>query len=334
MMHKNYDYFLTIAKMGSLTKAAEALYITQSSLSKYLSRLEESLNIQLFDRSRSPLVLTYAGRLYLDYVNSVLALDSSLQERFDEIRSDDRGEITFGITSWRSSIMLPTLLPLFRKRHPHIRVNVLEGRSYTFESAMLNNQVDFCLMSVPSNFSMATKYESLGMEKIYLAGNRSHPAVEKALSGPAGPDGIHRFDPQWLNGESFINLKPGQVLCRVNQQFLARYDLHPRELWSTENTVTAMNLVDHTPCFTTVPALCTRMDYLPPNMVLMELGDPPLEWEMAIVYPKHTRITRIMRLFIDTVKELYHNDPLVRRQYSERISAEMGLGEEPHERKC
>ena len=52
MIHNNYDYFLTIVKMGSLTKAAEALYITQSSLSKYLSRLEESLNIQLFDRSR------------------------------------------------------------------------------------------------------------------------------------------------------------------------------------------------------------------------------------------------------------------------------------------
>ncbi len=316
MMHKNYDYFLTIAKMGSLTKAADALYITQSSLSKYLSRLEESLNIQLFDRSRSPLVLTYAGRLYLDYVNAVLAMDNRLQEKFDEIRSDDRGEITFGITSWRSSIMLPTLLPVFRKRHPHIRVNVQEGRSYTFESAMLNNQVDFCLMAVPSHFNFAITYESLGMEHLYLAGNRSHPMVQKALDGPPNPGGMHRFEPAWLNGERFINLKPGQVLCRVNQHFMAQHDLHLRDIWSTENADTAMNLVNNTLCFTTVPALCERMDHLPPNLVLMELGDPPLEWEMAIVYPKNARVTRIMRLFIDTVKELYHNDPLVRAQYS------------------
>ena len=61
MIYRNYDYFLTIVKTGSLTKAAEILYITQPSLSKYLSRLEENLNIQLFDRSRSPLTLTYAG---------------------------------------------------------------------------------------------------------------------------------------------------------------------------------------------------------------------------------------------------------------------------------
>ncbi len=325
MIHKNYDYFLTIVKMGSLTKAAEALYITQSSLSKYLSRLEESLNIQLFDRSRSPLVLTYAGRLYLEYVNRILALDSDLQEQFDEIRRDDHGEITFGITSWRSSIMLPTLLPLFRKRYPHIHVNVLEGRSYTFESAMLNHQVDFCLMSVPSNFSLATTYESLGMEKIYLVGNRSHPAVIRSLEESPSPGGMHRFQPQWLNGESFINLKPGQVLCRVNQHFLAQYDLHPKEIWSTENTVTAINLVNKTTSFTTVPALCTKMDYLPENLVLMELGNPPLEWEMAIVYPKNAKITRIMRLFIDTVKELYHNDPLIRKQYRVLNSSNMKL---------
>lgn len=60
-MNKNYDYFLTIVKMGNLTRAADALYITQSSLSKYLSRLEADLNIQLFDRSSSPMVLTYCS---------------------------------------------------------------------------------------------------------------------------------------------------------------------------------------------------------------------------------------------------------------------------------
>ena len=98
-MNKNYDYFLTIVKMGNLTRAADALYITQSSLSKYLSRLEADLNIQLFDRSSSPMVLTYAGHLYLEYVNRLLAMDSRLQAEFDEVRSETRGETTFGITS-------------------------------------------------------------------------------------------------------------------------------------------------------------------------------------------------------------------------------------------
>lgn len=108
-------------------------------------------------------------------------MDSRLQAEFDEVRSETRGETTFGITSWRSSIMLPTLLPVLHDRYPHIRVNVSEGRSYTFESAMLNGQVDFCLVPYPAHFNMATTHEDMGREKLYLAGNRSHPAVQKAL---------------------------------------------------------------------------------------------------------------------------------------------------------
>lgn len=308
MIYKNYEYFLTIAQMGSLTKAAEALYVTQPSLSKYLSRLEESLDVQLFDRTHSPLILTHAGKLYFDYINNVVALNQRLHDDFDEIRHDERGEITVGITTWRSSIMLPTLLPLFRERHPHIKVNVLEGRSYTFESAMLNNQVDFCLMTVPSNFSFATTYESLGMEKIYLAGNRHHPLVQEALKNPKNPSGMPRFDIARLEGERFINLKPGQVLCRVNQQLLDHHNVHPKEIWSTENSITCLNMVNCTDYFATIPALCTKMDFLPPNLVLFEIGTPPLEWEVAIVYPKNAHITNIMRLFIDTIKKLYRYD--------------------------
>ncbi len=308
MIYKNYEYFLTIAQMGSLTKAAEALYVTQPSLSKYLSRLEESLDVQLFDRTHSPLILTHAGKLYFDYINNVVALNRRLHDAFDEIRRDERGEITVGITTWRSSIMLPTLLPLFRARYPHIKVNVLEGRSFTFESAMLNNQVDFCLMTVPSNFSFATTYESLGMEKIYLVGNRKHPLVQQALKNPANPGGMPRFDVARLEGERFINLKPGQVLCRVNQQMFAQHNAQLKEIWSTENSVTALNLVNCTDYFTTIPALCRKMDFLPPNLVLFEIGNPPLEWEVAIVYPKNAHITNIMRLFIDTIKELYRYD--------------------------
>lgn len=60
----------------------------------------------------------------------------------------------------------------------------------------------------------------------------------------------------------------------------------------------------------------------------MELGDPPLDWGKAIVYPKQTRITRIMRIVIDLVKEFYHNDPQVRQQYREKNLAEWRAGQE------
>ena len=57
MVLHNYEYFVAIVDEGSLTKAAEHLYVSQPSLSQYLKRLEANLGVELFDRSASPLRL-------------------------------------------------------------------------------------------------------------------------------------------------------------------------------------------------------------------------------------------------------------------------------------
>ena len=67
MKFNEFEYFLTIAELGSLSKAAEKLYVSQPSLTQYINRLEDNLGIKLFDRSKSPINLTPAGELYLKY---------------------------------------------------------------------------------------------------------------------------------------------------------------------------------------------------------------------------------------------------------------------------
>ena len=86
MFFKNYQYFLAIVEYGGLTRAAEALYISQPSLSKYLSRLEANLGVELFDHSASPLKLTYAGERYYDYVKRLQLMEQRLTREFEDIR--------------------------------------------------------------------------------------------------------------------------------------------------------------------------------------------------------------------------------------------------------
>ena len=68
MFVKNPDYFLTIIKERSISKAAERLYLSQPYLSQYLAKLENSLGVVLLDRSHSPLRLTPAGELFHAYL--------------------------------------------------------------------------------------------------------------------------------------------------------------------------------------------------------------------------------------------------------------------------
>lgn len=92
MVFKNFEYFIAIAEEGSISKAAERLYISQPSLSKYLKRLEENFGEELFCRESYPLKLTKAGELYLSYVKELTKKETRLLEELSYLRNSEAGE--------------------------------------------------------------------------------------------------------------------------------------------------------------------------------------------------------------------------------------------------
>ena len=74
MLLSNFESFLTIAEMKSITKAAQKLYMSQPSLSQYLSKLENEIGLRLFERKNNKMELTCAGKKYLDYVNKFVEM--------------------------------------------------------------------------------------------------------------------------------------------------------------------------------------------------------------------------------------------------------------------
>ena len=302
---KNYEYFLSIVKYGNISRAAEALYVTQPTLSKYLHHLEDDLGIQLIDRSCVPLKLTDAGQCYYEYVMKALQMNQRLEDRFQEIQGNLRGTVTVGMSTWRGSIFLPAILPAFREKYPHIRVNLVEGISYTFEKAMLSNQVDFCLLTVPSHFSFSTTYEILGKEKIYLVGNREHPLVQRAMKGPVGANGMRKFNVKWLDRQQFVSLQNGQILKQHMDQIFSKYNVTPNEFMATENISTALNLVNCLPCFTMAPSLLRYMNNPPPNLELFEIGTPAWDWKIGMVHRKGAYLSRIVRRFMAEIRDFY-----------------------------
>jgi len=90
-------YILTIAKKENMTKAAEELFVSQSTLSQYLSKLESELGTPLFYRSKGRLTLTPAGSLYIEAAEKVMSIKNVLYQNIQNI--ENRGHITVGVTS-------------------------------------------------------------------------------------------------------------------------------------------------------------------------------------------------------------------------------------------
>ena len=108
-------YVNQIAECGSMTKAAAALFITQPALSNYISKLEEELGVRLFDRSVTPLRLTYAGERYLAYTRRILMQVGDLEREMRDISRNQRGRIRLGFPGERMICMLPVFCLPFRK---------------------------------------------------------------------------------------------------------------------------------------------------------------------------------------------------------------------------
>ena len=122
MFLKNPEYFLTIVKERSISKAADRLTLSQPYLSQYLAKLEHSLGVVLLDRSRSPLSLTPAGEVFHAYLERQGYLDRQLVSDLRDLKDKKRPVLHIGVSPWRGSTLLPDVLPLFAKDYPDVQV--------------------------------------------------------------------------------------------------------------------------------------------------------------------------------------------------------------------
>ena len=126
IVNKNPEYFLTIAKEGNISKAADILYVSQSYLSQYISKLESSFDVKLFDRSKTPIELTEAGKIYFNYLQANNQLYSKLTSDFDALNQERANTLNLGIAPWRGSTMLPDILPLFIEKNKNVQIYLHE----------------------------------------------------------------------------------------------------------------------------------------------------------------------------------------------------------------
>src|SRR5437867_11117058 len=121
MTFRQFTAFATIAKHMNITRAAQALHISQPSLSKHLKLLEEDYRIRLFSRNGKGIQLTRDGTEFLTQIDPILAQLKNIEARYLNVsREQQAGPLRVGGTYGPSSNILPSLLAVYRKNHPKV----------------------------------------------------------------------------------------------------------------------------------------------------------------------------------------------------------------------
>ena len=173
------EVFLAVAQERSFSRAAESLHRTQPAVSQAIRRLESELGESLFDRSSKDGTLTAAGRVLLDFSQQMLNLRHHAQSAIRELRDLQRGKLSLGANEYTVNSLLP-LIPVFRARHPHIKIEIKRSLASRIPGEIIGRDVEIGVISFKPN-DTALKSISVGVDELALVVSPNHPLAQKQI---------------------------------------------------------------------------------------------------------------------------------------------------------
>ena len=217
---RQLQYVLTVAEERSFSKAAKKLFIAQPSLSQYIQNLEQQLGVELFDRSSSPIQITYAGELYVQTARKILDLNRQLNQKISDVANLKQGRLIIGLSPYRCAYMIPNVFPKFYKKFPGINIVLVEKTAKSvLEDLASKGEIDIALASLPVKES-EFNYVPIISEDILLAVPPQH-SFNKIYYKEGDREKAHlaktfpKVDLKHFKDSPFVLLQPDQDLHQI-----------------------------------------------------------------------------------------------------------------------
>ena len=301
-------YILTIAEERNMTRAAKKLYVSQSSLSQYLTRLEQELGTPLFLRTRGELVLTPAGELYAQAAKKVLGIKKQLCK--DIAALDHRGHITVGVTSQFGLAVLTEVIPRFNAIFPDYRIEITEQGLPSLTRLLLEESLDLGLIAANSVSPFSPgQTDLLRREEVLFAVCSSHPHNGNGEDSPPLSGGSAQKNPPGIlsrrdlktvfGGENFLLSRQGSTLRVLTDQLFEELDFSPSAVCETNSVLANLGMTARGIGVTFIGESCKNSA----EPVTYYSLDPPLSRLNLLVRRKNWRLNEAEEYFCTLIRE-------------------------------
>lgn len=172
-------YFLDIAQTEHLTKSANNLFVTQSTLSHGLRQLEEELGVELFDRLGRGLRLSQAGQEFRSYASRSLKEIEAGRMALADLSDLQFGKLTIGAFPTFLNTVLPATVAKFSKAHPRLTIEVRDLRAGPIEDLLIRGDLDMGIAFHPSGHA-DIEVEPLFKERMVLVVGKTHKLANRS----------------------------------------------------------------------------------------------------------------------------------------------------------
>ncbi len=219
MNMKQLKYVSVLSEHSNFTRAAEALGISQPSLSQYIKNIEKQLGTQLFIRAGQDVRLTDAGKAYLQIGREILMLENEMESRLHDIIQDKTGTITVGIAPYRCISIMPAVVKTFHERYPGIKVVLTEQKTAQLKESAEKGKLDLCISTLPIDEKLFD-YHRVMYEETVLSVPKEYGKAMNAV-----PYGEVEFSD--FASLPFIALPPNQVMGAAVYEMFEKTGVEP-----------------------------------------------------------------------------------------------------------
>lgn len=318
MDFKQLEYILAIEEHGNISKAAKALYISQSALNQQLIHLEKELNTKLFYRDNRNLWPTQAGQIYLENAKEVMKIKKNTYGLLQDLEDSTIGELHLGLT-WEHGIdMFTQIFPRFNARYPRFSVKIFERNVAEQHQMLRAGHLDLGFVMLQEYERIEANYVPICREELILGIPASHP-----LAGLAAPFGqpLAYLDLALLKDELFSLIFPESTMRAVIDPLFRAAGFKPKILFETAMNHMLQKAVSRGLCCTIMPQSYSLPDTSPfasPENCLAgrqgghhDYGKTAVWfrlkgntcWDWCMVYPKGIKLNSAARYLVELSQE-------------------------------
>ena len=163
-------YFLTVAQIGNITKAANSMHLTQPTLSRQLQDLEKELGQKLFIRGNHSVSLTPEGMILRKRAEEIIELVEKTENEFSSIKDTISGDIFIGAGETKSIKLITDIMSNINKEYPQIKFHIVSGDSEDLSEKLDKGLLDFCIFIQPFDVEQQSQkydYVNLGEKDVW-----------------------------------------------------------------------------------------------------------------------------------------------------------------------
>ena len=288
------EAFVQVAARLSFSKAADALYLTQPTVTARIQALERELGEPLFERMGRTIRLTDAGKSFMPHAQRALQAVKEGSDAVASLRDVDSGTLSIGTAPTIGTYVLPGVLQKFAERFPGVEVSIRTGRSEDVMAMVLADEVQVGFERYLTHADIETV--SLYDDDIYLLVSAEHPLAKR-----------RRVSVEEVVRESVIFFDVGSSYHAISQAIFRNTGVAPRHTLDVDNLEMAKHLVLRGLGLAFLPRVAVERELAAGSLVQLKIVDtPPLQRQIALIYRRRRLQSRAMLALLDLLDDIYH----------------------------